>query len=52
MQLNAINLALKGGQKMPSIELGTILSTFEGHNLFSIYCDKIEVYEAIDDKLK
>ena len=36
---------------MPEIDLETILSVYEGRNIFSIYFDQIQVYEQIHSQL-
>ena len=36
---------------MPEIDLETILSVYEGRNIFSIYFDQIQVYEQINSQL-
>ena len=45
LELRHINKALNGGVKIHEIDKDTILSTFEGHSIFSIYFDNIQVYE-------
>ena len=45
LQLKAINEALQARAKLPDIDPATILSTFEGHTIFSIYYEDVRVYE-------
>jgi hypothetical protein len=47
LQLSQVNKDLKDKRKIKDIDHETILSTFEGHTIFSIYFDDIRVYEAI-----
>lgn len=44
-ELSKIQEALDARQKIPDIDLDTILSTYEGHTIFSIFFDNIAVYE-------
>ena len=43
--LKSINEALVARKKIPDIDEKTILSTFEGHTIFSLYCQNIRVFE-------
>jgi len=38
---------LKDGHKIPHIDLEAFLSIYEGHTVFSIFFDYIEVFEHI-----
>ena len=50
--LEEINKQLdESSGKMPEIDLETILSVYEGRTIFSIYFDKIQVYEQIHSQL-
>ena len=51
LELRHINRALRAGLKTHQIDIDTILSTFEGHTIFSIYFDNIQVYEQILEQL-
>ena len=51
LQLKAINEALQARAKLPDIDPATILSTFEGHTIFSIYYEDVRVYEQIYHQL-
>ena len=51
LELRHINRALRAGLKTHEIDMDTILSTFEGHTIFSIYFDNIQVYEQILEQL-
>ena len=44
-QLNLIVVQLKNRQKISTIDLESIYSTYEGHTIFSIFWDQITVYE-------
>lgn len=44
-ELKHINKALQTRTKLSNIDLVTILSTFDGHSIFSIYYEDVAVYE-------
>ena len=44
-ELKHINKALVTQKAIPTIDLTTIMSTFDGHSLFSIYYDDVRVLE-------
>ena len=46
-----INKAVSLKAKIPKIEMGTILSTFEGHTIFSLYYDDIDVYQQLKNQI-
>ena len=46
-QLNSLIKAIKTRQKLPYIDLEAVLSTYEGHTIFSLFWDQIEVIEQI-----
>ena len=37
--------------EIPFINKGTILSTYEGHTIFSVFSEKFQVYEKIYHQL-
>ena len=47
LDLLTINTAVLNKEPLSFIDLDTILSTYEGHTIFSIYTDYFEVYEKI-----
>lgn len=49
--MQAINNALRGRSKIPDIDETTIVSTFDGHTIFSIYHEDVRVYEQIYNQL-
>ena len=51
LDLQYIDTALKNGEEY-YIELDTILSTYEGHTIFSIFLEKPEVYQQILNQLR
>ena len=48
--LKEIFNCIRDGRKMPHIDLEAFLSIYEGHTVFSIFFDYIEVYEHILDQ--
>jgi len=46
-QLEKIYEEIDSRQKLSKIDTETILCMYEGHTIFSIFFDKIEVYEQI-----
>lgn len=52
MQLQEINSAIKRKAVITEVDRGTILATFEGHTLFSIYYEDIDVYQQVCKQLK
>ena len=44
VQLEKINQAVNNNSVIPTVEVGTILATYEGHTIFTLYYDKIDVY--------
>ena len=51
VQLENINQAVKSNAIIPTVEIGTVLSTFEGHTLFTLYYENINVYQRIQEQL-
>ena len=47
LELKNINQALLARQKLSMIDPATILSTFDGHSVFSIYYEDVIVYEQV-----
>ena len=47
VQLLEINEALENELRIPDIEMKSILATFEGHTLFSIYDQDVVVYDKV-----
>ena len=43
--LDEINEALKSRAKLPDITDSCLISTFEGHTMFSLYYEDARVYE-------
>ena len=50
-ELEQINNQIKESIKIPDIDLESILSVYEGNTIFSIYFDKIQVYEQLHSQL-
>lgn len=44
--------ALESSQKVPEIDPQSIISTYEGHTIFSLFWDSINVYEKILSQLE
>ena len=51
-ELKKICLALESRSNITQIDLATIISVYEGHSIFSIFQDHIEVYEQIQLQLE
>ena len=51
-QLKDISKAIEQRQKITNIDDESILCTFKGQTMFSIFKDNIEVFEQIRDQLK
>ena len=49
LDLAQIKVALDNKEMINQIDLDTILSTYEGHTIFSIYWNYLEVYEKINE---
>ena len=45
--LQMINESIRRGAKLEAIDIETILSTYEGHTIFSIYWEQVDVFEQI-----
>ena len=50
--LQNINTQLRKGTKVSQIDTDTILSTYQGHTIFSIYFDKIDIFEQIEGQIR
>lgn len=46
-QISKIQHSIKQGSKLDKIDLEAVLSTYEGHTIFSIFFDCMRVYEQI-----
>ena len=46
-----INKALEGRKKLSDIDLTTVIATFGGNTIFSIYYEEIQVFEKIYSQL-
>ena len=51
-ELKRISTALLERQKLPELDLRTILSVYEGHTIFSIFQTNVRVYEMILQQLE
>ena len=51
LELQRINAELAMKQPLQDISEETIVSTFQGHTIFSIYSDQIRVYEKLNEQL-
>ena len=51
VMLQQIDAALAQRTKLPDISDKTLVSTFEGHTMFSLYYEDIRVYEQIYEHL-
>ena len=52
LAINEFQNALETVSKLPEIDLETILATFEGQTIYSIFFEDISAYEYITSKLK
>ena len=50
-QLQAIISAIDSNAKLPQIDLESIVSTYDGQTIFSLFTEYIEVYEYLADML-
>ena len=46
-ELKRISDAIEKRQKIPKIDKDAIISNFEGHTIFSVFQEHIDVYEQI-----
>ena len=46
-QLDNIAESIQNRTKIDKIDISAMLSTYEGHSIFSLFFDRIEVYEQI-----
>ena len=51
-ELKRISDAIENRQKIPKIDEEAIVSNFEGHTIFSIFQEHIDVYEQIVQQMK
>ena len=51
-ELKTISQALHNRLKIPEVDLESILGYFEGHSIFSIFQDEIEVYEHLQKQIE
>ena len=51
-QLDSMMKAIHKGKKINQIDPESIVCNYEGHTIFSIFFDRIQVYEQIMDQLK
>lgn len=51
-ELCQIRAAISRKKKLPMIDPQTIVSSFEGHTIFSIFQEQINVYEQILEQLQ